>query len=115
MNDQSFYSLEYGKIHKHILKICKDRFICDSCTIGRGDEKKRRFTFDKDTVTKVGKTFDVKTNIEILKEEGSQDVYDNDTDKEIWKDWEGVILVLKTKSGYAGSLIGLFLEYKGVL
>jgi len=35
------------------------------------------------------KTFDIITNIEILKEESSQDVYDNDTDMEIWKDWDG--------------------------
>jgi hypothetical protein len=89
MNDQAFYTVEYGMItHRRILKICRDRFIGDRCTIGRGDDKKRGFIFDKDTVIKVGKTFDVIANIEILKQDQSGDVYDNDTDKEIWKDWD---------------------------
>jgi hypothetical protein len=87
-NDQAFYTVEYGMItHRQILKICRDRFIGKRCNIGSGENTKRAFVFDKDTIEKLGKTFEVISNIEIRKQDQSQDVYDNDKDEEIWKNW----------------------------
>jgi hypothetical protein len=66
-NEQAFYSTEYSRItHKRILKICRERFSGEPDTIGRGEEKERALTFDKEIVEKVGKTFEKIFEIKIL-------------------------------------------------
>ena len=67
LNEQAFYSTEYSRItHKRILKICRERFSGEPDTIGRGEEKERALTFDKEIVEKVGKTFEIISEIKIL-------------------------------------------------
>lgn len=66
-NEQAFYSTEYGKItHKRILKICRERFSGENDSIGRGEEKERALTFDKEIVEKIGKTFEIISEIKIV-------------------------------------------------
>jgi hypothetical protein len=66
-NEQAFYSTEYGKItHKRVLKICRERFSGENDSIGRGEEKERALTFDKEIVEKVGKTFEIISEIKIV-------------------------------------------------
>jgi hypothetical protein len=68
-NEQAFYSTEYSRItHKRILKICRERFSGEPDTIGRGEEKERALTFDKKIVEKVGKTFEIISEIKILEQ-----------------------------------------------
>jgi hypothetical protein len=88
-NEKAFYSTEYEKVtHKHVLSICKNRFLGEPDSIGRGNEKARALTFDKDTVDRVGKTFEVVDQIEKL-EEPQKDDSDPDTEDDgmIWKDY----------------------------
>lgn len=80
-NEQAFYSTEYSRItHKRILKICRERFSGEPDTIGRGEEKERALTFDKEIVEKVGRTFEIISEIKILEpanykeEEGNEDL-----------------------------------------
>jgi hypothetical protein len=84
-NEKAFYSTEYSKItHKRILKICRERFSGEPDTIGRGEEKERALTFDKEIVEKVGRTFEIISEIKILEpasnhkeeEEGRNDMED---------------------------------------
>jgi len=61
-------------------------------SIGSGNDKVRALTFDKETVQKVGKTFEVVNKIEILTnksiDEGSGADDDTQQDGEIWREWE---------------------------
>lgn len=67
LNEQAFYSTEYSRItHKRILKICRERFSGEPDTIGRGEEKERALTFDKEVVQKVGRIFEIISEIKIL-------------------------------------------------
>jgi hypothetical protein len=67
LNEQAFYSTEYSRItHKRVLKICRERFSGEPDTVGRGEEKERALTFDKEIVEKVGKTFEKIFEIKIL-------------------------------------------------
>src|SRR5215207_9972734 len=82
-NEYAFYSTDYGKItHKRILGICRDRFSAERDSIGTGNEKVRALTFDKEMVEKVGKTFEIISEIKILepsnndKEEEENDIVD---------------------------------------
>src|SRR5215211_2437291 len=66
-NEYAFYSTDYGKItHKRILGICRDRFSAERDSIGTGNEKVRALTFDKEMVEKVGKTFEIISEIKII-------------------------------------------------
>ena len=66
-NEYAFYSTDYGKItHKRILKICRDRFSAELDSIGTGNEKIRALTFVKDIVEKIGKTFEIISDIKII-------------------------------------------------
>lgn len=66
-NEQAIYSDEYGKItHRQILKICRNRFLAENDTIGSMEDKIKALTFNKETVDKVGKAFEVVTKIEII-------------------------------------------------
>jgi hypothetical protein len=85
LNEQAFYSTEYSRItHKRVLKICRERFSGEPDTIGRGEEKERALTFDKEIVEKVGKTFEIISEIKILdptnnaeeEERGQSDIED---------------------------------------
>lgn len=81
-NEYAFYSTDYGRItHKHILKICRDRFSAEPDSIGTGKEKVRALTFDKEIVEKVGKTFDIISEIKIVKEPLEDGEAEEDTDK----------------------------------
>ena len=70
-------------------------------SIGSGNEKVRALTFDKETVQRVGKTFEVVNKIEILTD--NQDNEEPDTeldeqlDRQIWSNWS---------STYAGNESG---------
>src|SRR5215207_1706926 len=83
LNEQAFYSTEYSRItHKRVLKICRERFSGEPDTVGRAEEKERALTFDKEIVEKVGKTFEIISEIKILepsnndKEEEENDIVD---------------------------------------
>jgi hypothetical protein len=85
LNEQAFYSIEYSRItHKRVLKICRESFSGEPDTIGRGEEKERALTFDKEIVEKVGKTFEIISEIRILdptnnaeeEERGQSDIED---------------------------------------
>ncbi len=83
LNEQAFYSTEYSRItHKQVLKICRERFSGEPDTVGRAEEKERALTFDKEIVEKVGKTFEIISEIKILepsnndKEEEENDIVD---------------------------------------
>lgn len=66
-NEQAFYSTEYEKVtYKRVLKICRERFEGYNDTIGTGDKKERALTFDAEIVKKVGKTFEVISEIKIV-------------------------------------------------
>jgi hypothetical protein len=52
--------------HKRILGICKDRFSRERDSIGTGNENARALTFDKEMVEKVGKTFEIISEIKII-------------------------------------------------
>ena len=68
-NEQAFYSTDYSKVtHKRILKICRERLMAEPDSIGTGKEKVRALTFDKDTVEKIGKTFEVISEIKIVQD-----------------------------------------------
>jgi hypothetical protein len=60
-------------------------------SIGSGNEKIRAITFDRETVQKVGKTFEVVNKIEILTnkpaDEESDTEDDEQQDREIWRHW----------------------------
>ena len=91
-NEQAIYSVDFGKItHKHILKICRNRLMGENDSIGSGNEKVRALIFDKETVQKVGKTFEVVNKIEILANKSIDEEFDTDDneqqDREIWRDW----------------------------
>ena len=80
-NEYAFYSTDYGKVtHKRILKICRDRFSAEPASIGTGKDKVRGLTFDKETVEKIGKTFEVISNISII-QESSDGEGEDDLDK----------------------------------
>ena len=69
-NEQAFYSDEYGKVtHRQVLKICRNRFLGENDTIGSMRDKTKALTFDKETVDKVGKGFEVIIKIEILSQD----------------------------------------------
>jgi hypothetical protein len=81
-NEYAFYSTDYGKItHKRILKICRDGFSAEPDSIGTGNEKARALTFDKETVEKIGKTFEIISEIKIV--QSNTDGEESDTE-----DWE---------------------------
>jgi hypothetical protein len=87
-NEQAFYSVEYGKItYKHILKLCRDRLMAEPDSVGSGNNKMRALVFDKETVQKVGKTFEVVNKIEILPRKDEPDTEDSEQDREVWRDW----------------------------
>jgi hypothetical protein len=66
-NEQALYSTEYEKVtYKRILKICRERFEGYNDTIGTGDKKERALTFDEEIVKKVGKTFELISEIKIV-------------------------------------------------
>jgi hypothetical protein len=80
-NEYAFYSTDYGKVtHKRILKICRDRFSGEPTSIGTGNEKVRALTFDKEIVEKIGKTFEIISDIKIIQESAS-DEGEDDIDK----------------------------------
>ena len=82
LNEYAFYSTDYGKItHKRILKICRDRFSAEPDSLGTGNEKARALTFDKKTVEKIGKTFEIISEIKIV--QSNTDGEESDTE-----DWE---------------------------
>jgi hypothetical protein len=68
-NEYAFYTTDYGKItQRRILKICRDRFSASSVTSGSGTERYRGLVFDKDTVEKTGKTFEITPEIKIIED-----------------------------------------------
>lgn len=76
-SERAFYSTDYGKIsHKRILKICRDRFSAEFDSVGTGNSKTRALTFVKDIVEKIGKTFEIISEIKIVQpdedEEGEE-------------------------------------------
>jgi hypothetical protein len=89
-NEQAFYSSDYDKVtHKHILKICRQRFFGQDSSIGRGKEKVRALTFDKEIVDKVGNTFEVVDKIEILEEPRAHDTI-QDEDDTVWGNYNNI-------------------------
>jgi hypothetical protein len=106
-NEQAIYSVDYGKItHKQILKLCKDRLMAETDSIGSGNKKIRALTFDMETVQKVGKSFEVVNKIEILTNQSVDEDFDTDDDeqqdKEIWRDWRTGFTDAEDKSGTMG-------------
>src|SRR5215207_11170487 len=78
-SEYAFYSTVYGKItHKRILKICKDRFSAEPIVIGSGNDRYRALVFDKETVEKVGKTFEIISDIKIIDEETDENFIEDD-------------------------------------
>jgi len=59
-------------------------------SIGSGNDKVRALTFDKETVQKVGKTFEVVNKIEILTNKSIDEGSGADDDTTRWRDLEGV-------------------------
>ena len=85
LNEQAFYSTEYSRItHKRILKICRERFSGEPDTIGRGEEKERALTFDKEIVKKVGKTFEIISEIKILEQAKNDEGEEEGNNLEDW-------------------------------
>jgi hypothetical protein len=84
-----FYSVEYGQVsEKKILKICRDKFHAKDTR----NTRERSLEFNQDIVSKVGKTFDIVLQIEILKPEAEEDQdYEHDEDSEVWFGWHGDI------------------------
>jgi hypothetical protein len=73
-NEQAFYTTDYGKItHKRILKICRDRFSGEPVSTGSGKEKRRALSFDKKTVEKTGRTFEIAPEIKIIEDNEEQE------------------------------------------
>lgn len=80
-NEYAFYSTDYGRItHKRILKICRDRFSAVPDSVGAGNDKVRALTFDKNIVEKVGKTFEIISEIKIV-QDSNEDQGEGDSDK----------------------------------
>ena len=58
--DYSFYWVEYGEVsERKILKICRDKFLAKDTM----NTKERSLEFNEDTVSKVGKAFDIISQI----------------------------------------------------
>jgi hypothetical protein len=84
-NEQAFYSTDYGKItYKRVLKICREKYSGENDSTGRGEEKERALTFDKEIVEKVGKTFEIISEIKIV--ERTDNV--KEKDKNDTEEWE---------------------------
>jgi hypothetical protein len=82
-NEQAFYSADYGKItHRQILKICQNTFRGEPGRIDVSGSSKRiqtrSLTFDKEIISKVGKTFEPITKIEILEKEDDKEEQKSD-------------------------------------
>jgi hypothetical protein len=66
-DEQALYSVDHGKItHRQILNICRDKFKAKDDWSGSGDDKKRAFVFDQDTILRAGRSFEIIDHIEIL-------------------------------------------------
>jgi hypothetical protein len=84
-NEQAFYSTDYGKItYKRVLKICREKFSGENDSTGRGEEKERALTFDKEIIEKVGKTFEIISEIKLV--ERTDNV--KEKDKNDTEEWE---------------------------
>jgi hypothetical protein len=82
----AFYSVEYGEVsERKILKICRDKFFAKDT---RGT-KQRSLEFNEDIVSKIGKAFDIVSEIQILKPEAEEQGQDYGEDNEIWFGWRG--------------------------
>jgi hypothetical protein len=66
--------------------------MAEDASIGSGNDKVRALIFDKETVDKVGKTFEVVNKIEILTSKPDIEELDIDAeeqeDSKLWNDWK---------------------------
>jgi len=85
----SFYSVEHGEVsEKKILKICRDKFFAKDDSVGRDSSKQRALQFNEDIVSKVGRSFDVVSEIKILPPEEDDGDGDDDDDGDVWNGWQ---------------------------
>ena len=88
-NENAFYSTDFDKVtYKRILGICRQRFFGEPDSIGTGKDKVRALTFDKETVDKVGRTFEVVNEIKILNDREKDEVGEEE-DSELWSGCAG--------------------------
>jgi hypothetical protein len=67
-----------------MLKICRDKFFARDTR----ETKQRSHEFNEDVVSKIGKAFEIVSEIQILKPEAEDDG-DYGEDNDIWLDWKG--------------------------